>query len=55
MSSARKRLDEIADQLNNGVAPSRVTVREFLLWFKAERRGYNIVGKIRRALERALH
>ena len=50
MPSARERLKKIADQINNGVVPPSVTVREFLWWFGAERRGYNVVWNIRQTL-----
>lgn len=48
-----KRLPQIAQQLREGkVAPS-ATVREFLTWFGAQRRGYWIVTGIRDELSRA--
>jgi CBS domain-containing protein len=52
MSVAEEKLAVIAAQLKKGVAPSRETVRTFLLWFGAERRGYNVVRRIRGALKR---
>jgi len=44
------KLKAISDQLKRGVAPSRETVRTFLGWFYAERRGYNVVRRIRHEL-----
>lgn len=52
MSQADERLTAISDQLKRGVAPQRETVRSFLLWFGAERRGYRVVRRIRNALRR---
>ena len=52
MSVSEEKLTLIAAQLKKGVAPSRETVRTFLLWFDAERRGYNVVRRIRNALKR---
>lgn len=44
------RLSGIAKQLQDGEIVQPVTVREFLSWFAAKRRGYWIVESIRRAL-----
>lgn len=52
MSVSEEKLTSIAAQLKKGVAPSRETVRTFLLWFQAQRRGYNVVRRIRNALRR---
>ena len=52
MSVSEEKLTLIAAQLKKGVAPSRETVRTFLLWFDAERRGYNVIRRIRNALKR---
>jgi len=52
MSVSEEKLSAIAAQLKKGVAPSRETVRTFLLWFGAERRGYNVVRHVRGALKR---
>lgn len=52
MSVYEEKLSAIEAQLKKGVAPSRETVRTFLLWFGAERRGYNVVRRIRNALKR---
>ena len=45
------RLSEIAEQLKDGRSPSQETVRSFIGWFGARRRGYWIVRDIRTALE----
>lgn len=52
MSVAEEKLTAIAAQLKKGVAPSRETVRSFLLWFGAERRGYRVVREVRAHLKR---
>jgi CBS domain-containing protein len=52
MSVADEKLAAIAAQLKKGVAPSRETVRTFLLWFDAERRGYRVVREVRAHLKR---
>lgn len=52
MALAEEKLSAIAAQLKNGVAPPKETVRAFLLWFGAERRGYRVVRRIRGALRR---
>src|SRR5207302_9804564 len=52
MAHSDEKLGAIADQLKKGVAPPTESVRSFLLWFGAERRGYGIVHSIRRALPR---
>ncbi len=52
MSVAEEKLIAIAAQLTKGVAPSRETVRTFLLWFGAERRGFRLVKRVRGALRR---
>jgi predicted transcriptional regulator len=46
-------LDAIADQLSAGGVVAPVTVREFLGWFGAQRRGVNVVWDIRQQLEKA--
>lgn len=51
MTDAEEHLKSIDEQLKKGVIPPRETVRGFLLWFGASRRGYNIVGYIRSLLE----
>ncbi len=51
--SEADRLPQIAQQLREGTPPPSLTVREFLSWFGAQRRGYWIVTSIREALERA--
>jgi hypothetical protein len=52
MSLAEEKLSAIAAQLKKGVAPPRETIRAFLLWFNAERRGYSVVRRIRIQLKR---
>ena len=45
------RVKAIALQLKAGETASQLTVREFLSWFGAKRRGYWVVSEIRRTLE----
>jgi CBS domain-containing protein len=52
MTQADEKLLAIVEQLNNGLAPQRESVRSFLLWFDAVRRGYRVVRRIRNALRR---
>lgn len=52
MNQAEEKLSAIAEQLKKGVAPQHESVRAFLLWFDAERRGYRVVRRIRNALRR---
>lgn len=52
MGQAEEKLSAIVAQLKNGVAPQKETVRAFLLWFDAERRGYRVVRRIRNALRK---
>lgn len=52
MSIAEVKLTAVAAQLKKGVAPQKETVRAFLLWFNAERRGFRVVRRIRSALRR---
>jgi CBS domain-containing protein len=49
--SPKQRLRAIADDLREGKSAPSVTVREFLSWFGALRRGYWIVLTIRNALK----
>lgn len=51
MSLADEKLKNICEQLKNGVAPPKETVRAFLLWFGYARRGYRVVGWVRHRLE----
>lgn len=44
---------DIAEKLRNGRPVEPVTVRTFLWWFGAQRRGFNIVRHIRQELEEA--
>lgn len=51
MSMIPQRLNEIAKQVHAGETPASETVRTFIGWFGAQRRGFWIVRDIRRALE----
>lgn len=51
--STDERLQDIAKQLHEGKSVPPLTVREFLSWFGAQRRGYWIVKAIREALANA--
>ena len=51
MSAIPQRLAEIASQVHDGGNPPPETVRTFIGWFGAQRRGFWIVRDIRRALE----
>lgn len=53
MPTGSERLQEIASSLTSGKTQDRVTVRTFLSWFSAQRRGFYIVREIRRALKQA--
>lgn len=46
-------LDKVANALRSGEESPIVTVRDFLWWFYAERRGYRIVRHIKRQLDEA--
>jgi hypothetical protein len=50
MATANEKLKIVCEQLRKGVAPPRETVRAFLLWFGAGRRGARVVRLIRHAL-----
>lgn len=50
MSQSDEKLKAISVQIKKGVAPPRETVRAFLLWFGAQRRGGWVVRHIRRKL-----
>jgi CBS domain-containing protein len=52
MSLSEDKLKAIAAQLKQGVVPPQESVRSFLGWFFAERRGYNVVLSIRQALKK---
>lgn len=52
MSQAEEKITAIADSLKRGVVPPKESVRAFLLWFGAERRGLRVVRVIRAALRR---
>jgi len=47
------RLKNLAEELRKGKEIPQLTVREFLSWFNAQRRGYYIVQSIREALDNA--
>jgi CBS domain-containing protein len=53
MSEPDRRLSEVAEQLRAGKEGPSLTVREFLSWFDAQRRGFWIVKGVRHALTRA--
>lgn len=46
-----RRLTSIRDSLAAGEPVESLTVREFIWWFNAERRGYKVTWRIRRQLE----
>jgi CBS domain-containing protein len=52
MSQSDDKLQAISAQIKKGVAPQRETVRSFLLWFHAERRGFRVVRRIRFKLKK---
>jgi hypothetical protein len=43
MATADDKLKNFCDQLKKGVVPPKETVRAFLLWFGASRRGARVV------------
>lgn len=51
MSQIPSQLQEVADQIRQGERPQATSVRTFLSWFGAERRGWFIVSDIRTALK----
>lgn len=51
MVSLDQRLDDIRKQIDRGVKPPPVTVRELLSWVSAERRGLRIAKTIRSGLD----
>jgi predicted transcriptional regulator len=53
MTSSRERLQAIAEQIKEGRQPDTVSVRTLLQWFYAQRRGSNVVWRIRRQLREA--
>lgn len=53
MVSLEKKMAEIALQLQKGVTPKKVTVRDILKWIGVSRRGSNVNWRIKRALEKA--
>ena len=52
MSVGNEKLKEIAEQISKGKPTEKPTVRTFLLWFDAQRRGGYIVAQIRSALSK---
>jgi len=52
MAEFPKKLIEVAEQLENNRTPEMTTVRGFLDWFGAERRGFYVVQNIRSALDK---
>jgi hypothetical protein len=50
VASDSEKLSQIAEQLRKGVVPSKESVRSFLPWFGAERRGGRVVRQIRNRL-----
>lgn len=46
-----ERLNEFLRELKGGMSSSPISVREFISWFGAERRGYMVAYKIRKVLE----
>ncbi len=51
MAEFPKKLVEIAEHLEKGRVPEKTTVRNFLEWFGAQRRGFYVVQNIRGALD----
>ena len=52
MSEADEKLAHIRTQVKKGVAPPRESVRSLLFWFRAERRGWHVVRRIRSKLDK---
>lgn len=52
IATADEKLQNICDQLKKGVVPPKETVRAFLLWFGASRRGARVARSIRHTLAR---
>jgi predicted transcriptional regulator len=52
LAQADEKLKAIAAQLKQGVVPPRESVRSFLMWFGAQRRGYYVIRGIRSDLRR---
>jgi hypothetical protein len=52
MAEFPRKLVEIAQQLEGGRTPEKTTVRNFLDWFGAQRRGFYVVQNIRSALDK---
>src|SRR2546429_2635836 len=52
MAEFPRKLVEIAQHLEGGRTPEKTTVRNFLDWFGAQRRGFYVVQNIRSALDK---
>lgn len=52
MTEASRRLAEIAEQLKRGEKPEPETVRTFLSWFGAQRRGHYVAQRVKRLLRK---
>ncbi len=52
MTEAQRRLSEIAEQLKRGEQPEPESVRTFLSWFGAQRRGHYVAQRVRRLLRK---
>jgi predicted transcriptional regulator len=49
--SSEEKLKTVSDQIKKGIAAPRETVRSFLLWFGASKRGYRVSRRIKARLE----
>jgi hypothetical protein len=45
--SSEEKLKTIGDLIKKGIAPPKETVRSFLLWFGASKRGYRVSRRIK--------
>ena len=52
MSEYEQKLANISAQIDKGETPQKISVRDLLGWFGAQRRGFYIAGDIKRALEK---
>ena len=53
MSELEKKFEDISQQIDKGVTPSKVSVRQILAWLRVSRRGNNVNWLVRCALEHA--
>ena len=53
MKSLEEKLKSIAEEIRQGVTPKPITVREFIGWIGAYKRGSNVNSRLRNALEKA--